>query len=133
MPLRGRQDLLFLEYPQYEAPDLVGYVRLAPEGPPLSSADAEMGLLILDGSWRWTEVMTKRFADVPPRSLSGFRTAYPRVSKLYADPAAGLATVEALYLAHHVLGRPTAGILDHYRWGEEFLRLNNLPKEPEEM
>jgi pre-rRNA-processing protein TSR3 len=35
-----------------------------------------------------------------------------------------LASVEALYAAYHILGRPTAGLLDHYRWAEAFLRLN---------
>jgi pre-rRNA-processing protein TSR3 len=125
-PLRGRADLLFLDYPVTNPPDLAGYVRLAPDGPPLTPADADAGLLILDGSWRWADVMTKQFAHVPPRALSGYRTAYPRVSKLYEDPAEGLATVEALYLAYHILGRPTAGLLDHYRWGAEFLRLNDL-------
>jgi hypothetical protein len=32
--------------------------------------------------------------------------------------------VEALYVAYRVLGRPTAGLLDHYRWAADFLRLN---------
>jgi pre-rRNA-processing protein TSR3 len=125
-PLRERPDLLFLDYPVQAMPDLTGYVRLAVDGPPLSPADANLGLLLLDGSWRWAGVMTKSFAHVPPRSLLGWKTAYPRVSKMYEDPAEGLATVEALYLAHHILGRPTAGLLDHYRWGAEFLRLNSL-------
>jgi len=63
---------------------------------------------------------------VPPRSLHGFRTAYPRVSKHGTDPENGLASVEALFVAHHLLGRPTDGLLDHYRWAEEFLQLNGL-------
>jgi rRNA small subunit aminocarboxypropyltransferase len=125
-PLRERPDLVFLEYPVANPPDLTGYVRLAVEGPPLSTADAAAGLLVLDGSWRWTEVMTKAFAEVSPRSLSGWVTAYPRVSKMYQDPAEGLATVEALYLAHHILGRSTIGLLDHYRWKEEFLKRNGF-------
>jgi rRNA small subunit aminocarboxypropyltransferase len=125
-PLRDRPDLIFLDYPPAEMPNLNDYVRLAPEGPALSPADARYGLLILDGSWRWAGVMTKMFAHVPPRSLSGFATAYPRVSKRYVDPPGGLATVEALFLAYHILGRPTNGLLDHYRWREEFLRLNGL-------
>ncbi len=125
-PLRGRPDLMFLDYPPREVPDLAGYVRLAPEGPPLTAADSDQGLLILDGSWRWADVMTKRFAFVPPRSLQGYRTAYPRVSKVFQDPAEGLATVEALYLALHLLGRPTEGLLDHYHWRDQFLQINGL-------
>ncbi len=125
-PLKGRPDLLFLNYPVAKRPPLEGYVRLAAEGPELSAADAAAGVLLLDGSWRWADSMTQAFLDVPPRSLSGWKTAYPRVSKLGTDPDNGLASVEALFLAYHLLGRPTGGLLDHYRWGPEFLALNNL-------
>lgn len=126
LPLRGRPDLIFLNYPVAHRPPLEGYVRLAADGPPLSAADAGAGLLLLDGSWRWAASMTRDFQDVPPRSLHGFRTAYPRVSKLGTDPDNGLASVEALFVAYHLLGRDTAGLLDHYRWAGEFLRLNKL-------
>jgi pre-rRNA-processing protein TSR3 len=126
LPLRGREDVIFLSYPIRQRPDLAGYVRLAAEGPPLSVADAGLGLLLLDGSWRWAAAMTRDFLDVPPRSLSGWRTAYPRVSQRGTDPANGLASVEALYLAYHILGRPTTGLLDHYHWAQQFLELNNL-------
>jgi pre-rRNA-processing protein TSR3 len=74
--------------------------------------------------------MQRDFVDVPPRSLHGYQTAYPRASKLGTDPANGLASVEALFLAYHILGRPTAGLLDHFRWRAEFLRLNRLTVEP---
>src|SRR5262245_53299759 len=126
LPLRGRADVVFLSHPVRHRPDLTGYVRLAAEGPPLSTADAGRGILLLDGSWRWAAAMERDFADVPARSLSGWKTAYPRVSKLGTDPDNGLASIEALFLAYHLLGRPTAGLLDHYRWAEEFLRVNGL-------
>ena len=127
-PLRGRSDVLFLNYPVSQRPPLEGYIRLAADGPPLSLADANHGVLLLDGSWRWAGSMTRDFADIPPRSLSGYRTAYPRSSKLGTDPDNGLASVEALYLAYHILGRPLEGLLDHYRWKDDFLRLNDLPR-----
>jgi pre-rRNA-processing protein TSR3 len=126
LPLRGRLDFRFLNYPVRRRPSLEGYIRLAAEGPALTEADAGAGLLVLDGSWRWAAAMTRDFLDVPPRSLAGWRTAYPRVSKQGSDPGNGLATAEALFLAYHLLGRPTAGLLDHYRWAEEFLRVNAL-------
>lgn len=125
LPLRGRPDVVLLGYPVKVPPDLAGYVRLAAEGPELSAADAGCGLLLLDGSWRWAEAMTRDFAHVPPRSLHGVKTAYPRVSKLGTDPDNGLASVEALYAAYRLLGRPTEGLLDHYHWRLEFLRLNS--------
>lgn len=126
LPLRGREDIVFLNYPVKERPLLAGYIRLAAEGPELSRDEAASGLLLLDGSWRWAGKMTADFADVPPRSLHGWRTAYPRVSKHGTDPVNGLASVEALVIAYHVLGRPLQGLLDHYRWAQEFLRINGL-------
>jgi pre-rRNA-processing protein TSR3 len=128
LPLRGRPDLIFLPFPVRELPDLTGYVRLAAEGPELSVADGAAGVLLLDGSWRRAAAMTRVFADISPRSLHGWQTAYPRVSKLGTDPDNGLASVEALYIAHHILGRPTEGLLDHYRWGAEFLEINGLAR-----
>src|SRR5436190_6765123 len=85
LPLQGRPDIVLLRHPVRQRPDLHGYVRLAADGPELSAADAGSGLLLLDGSWRWAEVMTRDFLNVPPRSLHGYRTAYPRVSKLGTD------------------------------------------------
>ena len=128
MPLKERGDVIFFNYPARKLPPLEGYIRLAAEGPELSAADARCGVLLLDGSWRWAEAMEKAFANVPPRALHGWKTAYPRVSKLGTDPGNGLASIEALYLAHHILGRPTAGLLDAYRWGQEFLELNQLTR-----
>ena len=128
LPLRDRPDLVLLKHPVAERPPLDGYVRLAADGPALSAADAGCGLLLLDGSWRWAEAMTRGFLDVPPRSLRGYRTAYPRSSKLGTDPDNGLASVEALFVAYHLLGRQTEGLLDHYRWAEEFMELNGLGK-----
>lgn len=124
LPLRGLPDIVIHGYPLKRPYQLEGYIRLAAEGPELSLADAGAGLLLLDGSWRWAGTMERDFADVPPRSLHGWQTAYPRVSKQGTDPGNGLASVEALYAAYHILGRPTEGLLDHYRWRDEFLSLN---------
>src|SRR5438067_2412189 len=100
LPLRGREDVLFLTYPVAQPPLLRGYIRLAAEGEELSPRDADHGLLLLDASWRWAEVMNQSFRDVPPRSLHGYRTAYPRRSKQGTDPENGLASIEALFLAY---------------------------------
>jgi pre-rRNA-processing protein TSR3 len=123
-PLRGRPDLCFVDFSPQQSIELPGYVRLSVDGPPLTEADAKCGILLIDGSWRHAERMHEQFAAVPPRSLAGFRTAYPRVSKLFDDPAGGLASVEALYVAYRILGRPTEGLLDAYFWREQFLSLN---------
>ena len=127
LPLRGWEDMIFLGYPLTGPVALENYVRLAVEGDPLSLRDADKGLLLLDASWRRAGLMERDFRDVPPRSLHGYRTAYPRRSKRNTDPDEGLASVEALFLAYYILGRPTHGLLDHYRWTEEFLRINKMP------
>jgi len=104
--------------------ELSGYVRLGLGGPELSAADRSAGLLILDGTWRHVEPMQRAHADVPVRSLPALRTAYPRTSKVHADPESGLATVEALYAAYRLLGRDVTGLLDHYHWAEAFVDQN---------
>ncbi|MGE3809217.1 MAG: hypothetical protein AB7K24_31525 [Gemmataceae bacterium] len=124
-PLRGQPGLVFVSYPLTSPLPLDGYLLLDTNGPELAAADADHGLLLLDGSWDWAARMKQSFRDVPTRSLTGWKTAYPRVSKRGTDPATGLATVEALYIAMHVLGRPTHGLLDHYLWKQQFLAAND--------
>ena len=133
LPLKGRPDLSFVHYPVKTPLALEGYFRLAAEGPVLSAADRDSGILLLDGSWRWAGAMMRAFEHVPPRSLQGYQTAYPRVSRLGTDPDNGLASIEALFLAYHILGRPTEGLLDHYHWADEFLRLNGLRQSQSEV
>ena len=88
------------------------------------AADADRGLLVLDGTWRWVEPMERLTASVPVRSLPPLVTAYPRSSKVKDDPEGGLATIEAIYAAYRLLGRDTTALLDHYHWGEQFVELN---------
>ncbi|HVJ86682.1 MAG TPA: hypothetical protein VM452_13615, partial [Caulifigura sp.] len=64
------------------------------------------------------------YGEVPVRSLGPWETAYPRTSKLFEDPAAGLATIEALVAAYVQMGRGIEGLLDGYQWREEFLKRN---------
>ena len=125
-PLRGRPGFEFSTY-KANSPAILPegqYVRLGIGGPLLGPADSHLGLLVLDGTWRWAEAMEAQYQQVPVRSLPPWRTAYPRVSKVFGDPATGLATIEAIWLACWCLGRDTSGLLDQYRWGEQFLNLN---------
>ena len=43
---------------------------------------------------------------------------------MYDDPAGGLATIEAIYVAYHLLDREADSLLDGYRWAAEFLEHN---------
>ena len=62
--------------------------------------------------------------DPELRRLPPLSTAYPRRSRTFADPDGGLASVEALYAALAILGRPRPELLADYRWAADFLRQN---------
>lgn len=123
-PLRGRADFSFFTYQKSEPQPLPDYVRLGMGGPLLSADDADLGLLVLDGTWRWAAAMEADYQHVPVRSLPEIHTAYPRISKTFDDPAGGLATVEAVFAAFRLMRRDVAGLLDDYHWSSEFLALN---------
>ncbi len=129
--LEGRPDMRFFTYPDAQLPDLSNYILLTLGAPPLSCADSHLGIVLVDGTWRYAEKMvqslyvaeaTKRPQKALERSLPPLcTTAYPRKP----NPEGGLASVEALFYAYKILGRTTDGILDHYYFRENFL--NNFP------
>lgn len=124
-PLRGTPGLEFLSYPLRQKPDLSRHLLLAPDAPPLTPADADRPLLLLDASWRHAGKMRKAVEPVEARSIPpGWQTAYPRRSKIHADPDAGLATAEALFAALCVLGFRDDSLLRFYPWRDAFLDLN---------
>jgi len=127
--LEDRDDLVFLTYPLKEMLSLDRSCILTLGAPVLSEAEKDRPLLLIDGTWRYAGVMmntipthgTHIYRSLPPHLL----TAYPRRQPDCPDPTRGLASVEALYAAYHLLGRPTEGLLDHYHWKENFLSANN--------
>ncbi len=123
------EGLRFFRYPQVTLPPLDHYLILSLEGPPLSQEDCQYGLLLIDATWRYAKMMLR---TLPPfglhqlRSLpSHFRTAYPRRQPDCDQPERGLASVEALYIAHKLMGRSTEGLLNHYHWADQFLDKNS--------
>jgi pre-rRNA-processing protein TSR3 len=80
-------------------------------------------LLLLDSTWRWLPQLAAAVRGTPiARSIPGvLRTAYPRTSRVFEDPAAGLASIEALYVARKLLGDDDPSLLDGYHWREPFL------------
>lgn len=127
--LENRSDILFFTYPIDSLPDLDGYILLDLEGPVLSQEDRGRGLCLIDATWRYAEVMLKQseqsLIGTVKRSLpKDIRTAYPRRQDDCPDPDFGLASIEALYSAYHILGLDTKGLLDHYHWKHQFKELN---------
>lgn len=124
-PLRGTPGLEFLSYPLRRKPDLSRHLLLAPDAPPLTGADACRLLILLDANWHQAAKMRKAIEPVEARSIpAGWRTAYPRRSKIHADPDSGLATVEALFAATFIFGRPDRSLLRFYPWRDAFLAMN---------
>ncbi|MFN3241554.1 MAG: hypothetical protein ACE37K_08580 [Planctomycetota bacterium] len=114
--LRGKPELQF---------DATGFLLLAVDAPPLSLDDAGHPLLLLDSTWRWLPQLEACVVGNPIRRSipGGLRTAYPRVSKVFDDPAAGLASIEALYVARKLLGDDDPALLEGYHWQQDFLAI----------
>lgn len=125
--LESREDFLFFPYPTPLPIDLTGYIMLTIDAPPLKPEDAGHGLFILDGTWRYAEVMKRQIKDpslLQYRSLpSHYRTAYPRRQEDCKEPERGLASIEAIYIAYTILNRDTDGLLDLYHWKNQFQHL----------
>lgn len=124
-PLHGVPGVRFVVYRADRRVDAAGRVLLHPDGEELRAADRGAGLFVVDCAWRKVDQLLATVDGAPVRRrLPPFATAYPRKSKLFQDPDRGLASVEALYAALALLGRPSPELLVGYRWADDFLRLN---------
>lgn len=126
IPLRGTPGIEFVTYEGERMVDATGRVLLDPEGDLISEEDKGLPLLVLDSSWRRLPKLAKTITGDPVRRrLPPLKTAYPRRSKGFEDPAEGLASVEALYAALVLLGASNIEyLLDDYLWKAEFLERN---------
>lgn len=126
--LEKRLDFCFFTYPEDVLPDLSNYFLLTIDAPVLSKADHHLGIFLIDATWSYAERMLRQLRPPHPfqkRSLPlNYRTAYPRRQEDCPDPVRGLASIEALYAAHILLGRDTEGLLSNFYWKEEFLKKN---------
>ena len=115
--LHERPEMTFLRGNPGFVFDATGFTLLAVD------AD-ERPLLLLDSTWRWLPQLLACVSGEPiHRSIPGnVRTAYPRISKVFEDPEAGLASIEALYLARKLLGDDDPSLLDGYHWKDQFLQ-----------
>jgi pre-rRNA-processing protein TSR3 len=126
--LETHPEFAFYTYPAGKLPDLSHYLLLKVDAPPLTTADSRRGLFLIDATWRLAQTIEKNLPfKMEARSLpQGYKTAYPRRQTECPDPEAGLASIEALYLAHLLSGKNVEGILDHYYWKELFFSRNAL-------
>jgi len=127
-PLRGRDDLpIKWIHCDIGDPIEVGQVTLLhPDGEPLSPADNERPLLLVDSSWRdLPRLLETVSGDFHKRCLpKNLQTAYPRKSKLFEDPETGLASIEALHAALTLLDKRDDSLLEGYYWASTWLQTN---------
>ncbi len=125
VPLIGTPGIRFVRFKAQQPLDVGTRILLDPNGEEITERDRGLGLLILDCAWKHLPQLRGVVrGDVRVRRLPPIVTAYPRRSKVFDDPSAGLASVEALYAAVALLDRPRRELLAHYHWAEEFLRRN---------
>ncbi|MGR3973055.1 MAG: hypothetical protein QRY72_00520 [Candidatus Rhabdochlamydia sp.] len=128
--LESREDICFLTYPTDSTSSFENLCILTMDAPVLSIQDEGYSLFLIDGTWRYAEVMKRSLPDHPSyiyRSLpSHLQTAYPRRQLDCPDPTRGLASIEALFVAYQLMGRNPQGLLDHYYWKTPFLTKNGL-------
>lgn len=125
--LETREDMQFFTYPTDTLPNLKGYIHLKVGEKPLAEEDRNKGIFLIDATWRYAEVIENSIPKMEMRSFPvNFETAYPRKQTGCPKPKEGLASVEALYLAYHLLQRKTEGILDSYYWKTPFLNKNGF-------
>ena len=128
-PLRDREDLplTWKRHVPRRRVDVGEVTLLHPEGEPLSPADADRPLLVVDSSWRHLPgVLAEVDGLLHRRSLPpSLRTAYPRKSTTFEAPANGLASVEALHAALCLLGDRDDSLLEGYRWADDWLENNS--------
>ena len=82
--------------------------------------------MIIDGTWNYASKIERQISGrFIKRSIPKyFKTSYPRKQTGCIDPQRGLASIEALYIAYHIFGYETKGLLSHYYWKDLFLKSN---------
>lgn len=128
--LESSSEFRFFTYPKSVGHSVFqNYLLLDIDGEPLSQNDKNKGLILVDATWRLAEKIvrcTPSLEGIEKRSIpKGFKTAYPRRQDDCSDPEAGLASIEALYIAYLAAGKPCDFLLDHYYWKNQFLEINS--------
>jgi pre-rRNA-processing protein TSR3 len=130
-PLKGRTDILIRKFS--DAPAIKPFstdLLLHVDGldlPTLVAANKINSIGVIDCVWKRVEPILKRLENPLPtlaRIPEGFVTAYPRRNKLGHDPDAGLATIEAMFIAGAFAGAWDETLLDNYYFKDNFIKFN---------
>jgi len=147
-PLRGLAGVAFVTWREGLELDVGDRLLLDPDAPLLTAADLDTAraetardgtaridvgaagrgpvrLFLIDSSWRRLAVLRRAVVGAPlARRLPPLATAYPRRSESFPDPAAGLASVEALFAVSCLAGAPDHALLADYHFRSAFLERN---------
>lgn len=130
VPLEYRSDF-YLRFGTVTGP-LRADVLLHHNGTPLHQLSVKERMVtrvgVIDCVWRRLAPILDRLEKPLPALVSipaGFVTAYPRRSKKDFDPAGGLATIEAIFIAAAFLGHWDETLLREYYFAERFLKEND--------
>jgi len=129
--LRGlelKPGFTFYTYPNKELSSFEGCTLLTIDAPVLTDQDSNDTLLLIDGTWSYAAIMEKtifQHSTIKKRSIpSNFVTAYPRKQTACIDPARGLASIEALYIAFLLVGKKNDSLFENYYFGDAFIKKN---------
>jgi pre-rRNA-processing protein TSR3 len=132
-PLRGREDFSFRTR---KDPGKFSFlaVLLFPGGEPLShelvdefkgqvAGKSKLEIVLIDSRWKKTKGVLDLLPPIRKVSLEGYSTGAIRRNP---PPEGGLASVEALYLASQMFGKPDLSLLEQYHFKERFFKINDL-------
>jgi pre-rRNA-processing protein TSR3 len=127
LPLSYRPDFVLLRG-STDKP-LLSEILLHPDGLPFDELKSTKisTVAAIDCVWRRLTPILNRLGRPLPLAVKipeEFVTAYPRRSKKSLDPTAGLATIEALFIAAAFLGSWDLTLLKEYFFADRFLELN---------
>lgn len=132
-PLRGRSDFSFrtrLNPGEFSKNSIL----LFPDGEPLTSElvneiknqvveSSHLEIVLIDSRWKKTKGVLDLLPPIRKVSLNGYTTGAVRRDP---PPQGGLASVEALYLASQIFGKPDLTLFENYHFKERFFQINNL-------
>lgn len=130
MPLQYRRDFRLL-LGRVKGP-FTANILLHHDGLPLDQFLKESQSIstvgVIDCVWRRLDPILE-YLEKPLPSLvripDEFKTAYPRRSRIDFDPSAGLATIEAIFIAAAFLGHWDETLLREYFFADAFLSMND--------
>lgn len=128
-PLRERKDFTVRYFRSGPIPAFQADFLLHVDGKDLRDFknSPPQSIAVIDCNWRKVPWVVENVAKPLPTLVKipeGFVTAYPRRNKEGKDPDAGLATIEAVFIAAAFCGVWDESLLEHYHFAENFLAMN---------